>query len=275
MSKKIFNLRNIKNFEQFDYFFVGSDQIWNPYFGRLEKFDLVDFSNSKNKIGFSASFGVSDIPEEYKERTKKALQKFKAISVREDAGKQIVTNITHRTDVEVLVDPTMLLGADEWDKVAIKPKYLNNEKYILNYFLGEVSEKRKKEIDRIAKENNCQVINILDKNDKFYECGPSEFLYLEKNAFLICTDSFHSSVFAIIYNRPFIVFDREDNVVNMNSRIETLLEKFKLKNRKYKEKITAENLFHDYTNAYKILKEERDKADTFLKNSFEEKKIEK
>ena len=71
------------------------------------------------------------------------------------------------------------------------PKQLKNDKYILNYFLGELSEQRKNEIERIAKENDCEIINILDKNGPYYETGPSEFLYLEQNAFLICTDSFH------------------------------------------------------------------------------------
>lgn len=77
----------------------------------------------------------------------------------------------------------MLLTADEWDKVSRKPKMLKIDKFILNYFLGELSEKRKEEIQRIADENDCEVINILDKNSPFYECGPSEFLYLEKHAF--------------------------------------------------------------------------------------------
>ena len=105
-------------------------------------------------------------------------------------------------------------------------------KYILNYFLGNLSPKRRKEIERVAKENNCEIINILDKNDPLYVSGPSEFLYLEKNAFLICTDSFHSSVFAILYNRPFVVFDREEKgIENMGSRIDTLINKFKMNNR--------------------------------------------
>ena len=186
------------------------------------------------------------------------------ISVREDRGKEIIQELTGRTDVEVLVDPTMLLNADEWDKVAKKPRELKNDKYILNYFLGELSEERNNEINRIAKENNCEVINILDKQSPFYQTGPSEFLYLEKNAFLICTDSFHSSVFAILYNRPFIIFDREDKEVKMNSRIETLISKFKLVNRNYNGKITQENLEHDYTEAYKILEKEREKSNRFL-----------
>lgn len=95
-------------------------------------------------------------------------------------------------------------------------------------------------------------------------------MWLEKNAFLICTDSFHSSVFAILYNRPFIVFDREGNGQGMNSRIETLISKFKLKNREYNGKnITKENLEHDYTEAYKILDEERKKSDNFLRKALD------
>ena len=220
----------------------GSDQVWNPKFDRLSDVDLLSFATPEQRISFSASFGISELPENSKEKAKRELEKFKAISVREDRGKEIVEELTERKDVQVLVDPTMLLTSEEWDKVAKKPEQLKTDKYILNYFLGEISEKRKKEIERIAKENNCEIINILDKNSPFYQTGPSEFLYLEKNAFLICTDSFHSSVFAILYNRPFVVFDREDSNVKMNSRLDTLLKKFKLENRWYKDKITEEQL---------------------------------
>ena len=254
------NLNNI-----YDYFITGSDQVWNPTFGRLREVDLLEFTEPKKRISYAASFGISSLPEQYNEKLKNALKDYKAISVREDAGKKIIENVVGRKDVQVLIDPTMLLTAAEWDKVAKKPEQLKTDRYILNYFLGELSEKRKEEIDRIAKENDCEVINILDKNSPFYCTGPSEFLYLEKHAFLVCTDSFHSSVFAILYNRPFIVFGREDNTVSMNSRIETLINKFNLKNREYNGKeITKENLNHDYTEAYEILNEERKKSMTFL-----------
>lgn len=253
----------------YDYFIVGSDQVWNPNFDRLSDVDLLSFAEPNKRISFSASFGISELPKKYHEKAKKELSKFKAISVREDAGKKIIEDVVGRNDVEVLVDPTMLLNADEWDKVSKKPKMLKNNKFILNYFLGELSEQRKNEINRVAKENDCEVINILDKNSPFYACGPSEFLYLEKHAFLICTDSFHSSVFAILYNRPFIVFDREDNIVSMNSRLETLLSKFKLENRKYCGKITKNDLSCDYQESYKILDKERDKAINWLKKALD------
>lgn len=254
----------------YDKYFVGSDQVWNVGKFGINKKYLLAFTNSTEKYSFSASFGISYIPKKFTKTIIKELSKFKAISVREDRGKEIVEELTGRKDVEVLVDPTMLLTAEEWDKVSKKPKMLKTDKYILNYFLGDLSDERRKEIDRVAKENNCEVINILDKNSPFYECGPSEFLYLEKHAFLICTDSFHSCVFAILYNTPFLVFDREqENLVSMNSRLDTLLSKFKLENRRCNGKITKKDLTCDYKEAYKILEKERIKADKFLRKALD------
>lgn len=258
--------------KQYNYFIAGSDQIWNPNFGRMSDIDFLTFADNKKRISFSASFGVEKLPDNLEIFYKERLQNFKSISVREDAGKEIVKSLTKREDIEVLIDPTMLLEAKEWDKVAKVPKKVPKKKYILNYFLGNISDERKNEIDSIAKENNCEIINILEINDPYYCSGPSEFLYLEKNAFLICTDSFHSSVFAIIYNRPFIIFEREDKNVKMNSRIKTLIRKFKLKDREFNYKITDENLKHDYTEAYQILDNEREKSIEFLKKALEIKK---
>lgn len=271
--KIVFSDKNINSYsklDNLDYYIVGSDQVWNPNFLRLRDVDLLSNVSPSKRISYSASFGINELPNNVKKSTKNELNKFKAISVREEKGKKIVEELTNRKDVEVLLDPTMLLTSEEWDKVAKKPSMLKHNKFILNYFLGTLSEERKKEIERIAKENNCELINILDKESPFYECGPSEFLYLEKNAFLICTDSFHSSVFAILYNRPFIIFDREQqSISNMNSRLETLINKFKLTNRKFEGKITKENLNHDYTEAYKILEKERKKSEEFLKKNLD------
>ncbi len=264
---KVINAYNSKKFKEFDYFIVGSDQVWNPNFWSFSDVERLSFASYNKRISYAASFGIESLNDYNSNLLKKDIKHFKAISVREDAGKKIVDELTGRTDVEVLIDPTMLLTADDWDKVSKKPTMLKNDKYILNYFLGNLSVERKNEINRVAKENNCEVINILDKDSPFYECGPSEFLYLEKNAFLICTDSFHSSVFGILYNTPFLVFKREDNNASMNSRLDTLLSKFKLEDRKYKGKITKKDLKCDYTEAYTILDKERIKSMNFLKKA--------
>lgn len=265
LSKKMYNCKNINDLaSRYDTYIVGSDQVWNPNFGRLTDIELLEFTD-KPKVAFSASFGISELPEEHKEKTRVALKKFKAISVREDAGKEIINELGIDKDVEVLVDPTMLLSAEEWDKVSNKPKNIKDgEKYILNYFLGKLPDEWDKEIKRIAKENECKIINILDENDPYFVSGPSEFLYLEKNAFLVCTDSFHSSVFSIIYDTPFVVFNRKDKHVSMNSRLDTLLSKFGLENRKFNGSISDDLLKCDYSNAKKILEKEKEKSRKFL-----------
>ena len=261
--------------KKFDYFLVGSDQVWNASIKTFADFYLLSFiKNKKKKISISASFGIDEIPNEYKNIFKKNLESFNKISVREEKGKEIIEKLGIEKKAEVLVDPTMLLSVDDWNKVIKKPKMLKSKKYILNYFLGELSEDKKIEIEKISVENNCEIINLLDRNDKYYECGPGEFLYLEKNAFIVCTDSFHACVFGMIYNKPFIVFDRvQDNIKNTNSRIDTFLKKFSLEDRRYNGKnITKENLEHDYTEAYQILEEKRKKSDAYLKNALNIKK---
>ena len=76
-------------------------------------------------------------------------------------------------------------------------------------------------------------------------------------------------MFSILYNRPFLVFQREGNVNKMNSRIETLLNKFKLEDREVNENITDDKLKYDYSQAYKILENERDKTKIFIKNALD------
>lgn len=257
--------------DDFEYFVVGSDQVWNPNFNRLSNLDILKFAKPNKRISYAASFGVNDIPERYQNRISDEISRFKEISVREDSGKEIIEKYTTRNDIQVLIDPTMLLTSQEWDEVATKPEKAINKRYILKYFLGAVSEEKNNEIDRIAKKNKLEIIDIMDINSSFYQTGPSEFLYLEKNAILICTDSFHACVFAILYNVPFIAFDREHNGISMNSRIKTLLSKFQIEDRYYKGKIRNQSqvLQTNYTMAYKILEKERRKSLIFLKEALD------
>lgn len=267
LSKKNFDFYKVKNF-QYDYYIIGSDQVWNPNY-RLSEFDLASFVDSDNKISFSASMGVASIKNI--EKYANEFLKFKAISVREDAGKKILNDIVPQKDIKVLVDPTMLLDKSEWERVTKKPRQMDiikNKKYILNYFLGEIPNEWKKEIERIANNNQYYIINLLDKNDPFYETGPSEFLYLEEHAELICTDSFHSSVFAILFDTKFVVFKREQKgIQSMESRIETLLNKFQLNDRLFQGNIDESKLNNNYSIAKDILVSEKQKSIEFLKKA--------
>lgn len=274
--RKIYNFskKNIKEFNgknadlYFDTIVIGSDQVWNYTLEDNSKY-LVGTNFKCKKISYAASIGLDKIPIEYEEIYKKSLKKIDYISMREEKGKEIVEKILDRKDITVNIDPTLLLTSSEWDKIIRKPKNLKYKNYILVYFLGVLSTQKKNAIEEVAKKNNCAVIYLLDKNSEFYNSGPEEFLYLEKNAFLICTDSFHSSVFAFLYNRPFVVFDRkQENLENMSSRIDTFLSKFKLENRIYNGKnIVKDNITHDYNKSYEILEKERLKSKLFFENA--------
>jgi len=158
-----------------------------------------------------------------------------------------------------------MIENEKWEKIMKKPSNLKSDKYILKSFLGQVSEEAWQEITRVAKENECEIIDISDESSPYYDVGPAEFLYLEKNAFLVVTDSFHSCVFSILFSTPFVVFERIDNnLKNMYSRIETLLHKFEIEDRKFDKKITPSILCNNYSKAHSILVNERIKVTNFL-----------
>ena len=256
--------------DQYDYFVMGSDQIWNfTYDTIFSEKAFASFALKHKKVSFSASFGINYTPEEGTElhrMCKEKIEDIKAISVREHAGKDIVKKLTGRTDVEVLIDPTMMLKQEDWEKVMKKPENLKTDKFIVKSFLGNSLDNSWKEICRIAEENDCEIIDISDKNSPYYDMGPAEFLYLEKNAFLVATDSFHACVFSILFSTPFIVFERDDNKLeSMHSRIETLLKTFNMENRVFKQRIDESIFDNNYTEAHKVLEQERTRVNEFLK----------
>ena len=138
-SKKIFNYWNYNSFKKFDYYIVGSDQVWNPEYGGLSDFDLLEFTNGI-KIALSVSFGINKLNNIQKNKLKKNLKKFKGISIREDEGKEIIDDLNSNFKSEVLIDPTMFLTNKEWDDVSKAPVEKIPKKYILLYFLGNIDE---------------------------------------------------------------------------------------------------------------------------------------
>lgn len=254
--------------EVYDYVVIGSDQIWNYAFEALFSDKVFGSFVSKHKrVSLSASLGVDflpKIPERY-HLSQKYLSEMNGISVREYKGKELVTQLSGREDVDVLIDPTMYISKEEWDSISLKPSFIEDgEEYILKYFLGE-SEEEQKKLQKFADEHNYKIIDIGDENSEFYEIGPSEFIYLEKNAKLVFTDSFHSCVFAILFDTPFLIYKRVDkNEHNMYSRMETLIRKFDLKNVEYKGYLDNSILNFDKEKIEEKLSYERDKMTKFL-----------
>ncbi len=258
--------------ENCDYYCTGSDQIWNPKIGgRINGFNYLDFSHKANNFSFAASFGISEIPENYKQQVQIGLSNFKYISVREEAGLKIVKDLTGRDDAEVLIDPTLYINETSWKKIIKKPKGFSKDKYILNYFLGDVSPSKNQEIIKFAKYHNFKIINVMDDKSQFYNIGPDGFLYLIMNASLVCTDSFHASVFSFIFNRPLAIFMREGDGIskNIGSRLETLMNTFHLNACLVSDGHLKEALLdNNYAEGKKILNQEKNKVKFFLEKVF-------
>ncbi len=247
-----------------DYYICGSDQIWNPNFAGQPSY-FATFAAKEKRISYAASFGISTLPERIAKRYKKHLNDMQYISVRENAGAQIVKDLIGR-EVPVLIDPTLMLNKNDWKQVLKNPKFKIDGKYILTYFLGNVSEETNAYIKRIAKENDLQIISLhkLEENDFWYHTGPSEFVWLIENASLVCTDSFHASVFSILMDSPFIVFRRDYKNNDMNSRFESLLGMLNLTDRFFEQLKQGDEFKKEYAHIPEILNLEREKTINFL-----------
>lgn len=268
MSNALLRGENVQ--EEFDYFAVGSDQVWNTewwYSELKKKAFLLTFAKNEQKICMSPSFGSNQLPNEWREYFADNLNTFRKLSVREEQGARIINELTGR-EAEVVIDPTMMLDVEEWRKLEHKLNVKSKKgKYILKYFLGEQSEHRREEIYQLAQENNMDIYELLDRNEReLYSAGPQEFLYLIDHAELVCTDSFHAVVFSILFNKPFLIFDRDEKGVSvMNSRIDTLLKQFQIKRYTID---NGEKIFQcDYKNAMKILSRKKEQAYQFIRES--------
>lgn len=274
-NKKYLNMKRIVKFEglsnQYDYFVIGSDQVWNPswYDDKKKEAYLLSFAKKEQKICFSPSFGVEQLPKEWEEHFRVRLQQFEKISVREYAGAEIVKRLVGK-EAEVLIDPTLMLDASEWRKISRKLDAVNlNKGYILTYFLGGRSQEKNKYISNLSEKHDLDVYNLLDiEHPEIFMADPSEFIYLVDNAKIILTDSFHACVFSFLFNKPFVVFERDGSEKGMMSRMDTLLSKFDLK-RKYIDSGLENDIFeHDYSKGEEILNYEREKVKKFLLESF-------
>lgn len=245
---------------------VGSDQVWNPEYYERDHNLLYRAKNGEKVISYAASIGRAEIPDEYRDLYRDVISKYDALSVREKQAEEEIKKLTGRKDVITVLDPTLLLSRQEWESMEEKPEiYKENMKYVLCCFLGKMPEEERADIEEYAKRNDCFIINILDPNDPFSKIsGPQNFIYLIHHAQLVCTDSFHASVFSFIYDRPLVVFKRVGKSDYMYSRLQNLLDVFQLENREYKGRITDDQIEHDYSAGYRIREAEARKGKDFL-----------
>ncbi len=254
--------------DEYDFFAVGSDQVWNPSIRPKERQNFfLSFANREQRICISPSFGVSEIPEEFRSVYAEGLNGFEHLCSREEVGVKIIESLTGKK-AEHLIDPTLALAKSEWKKLFLDSKKLD-EKYILLALLGKLSRDEESYINNIACKNGLSIINVF-ATDSFY--GPDEVLSLINNASLVFTDSFHFTAFSVNFGIPFIVTERKDDSVNsaMFSRISSFLGMLSLEERQYGKIKPGEELNCNFDNAQKVLEKERKKYFDFLDRSLKQ-----
>lgn len=209
----------------------GSDQIWNPDYN-IPAFFLNFGRKGCRRVIYAASIGKDHLSRHQKKTYSKLLEFPDYISVREDSAQKLISSITEKS-VELVLDPTLLHQQEYWMEKA-DGSSLNYKNYIFCYFLNLNDEKVKSAND-FARKNNCEIITIpyLHNETEEYseklngkllsEVNPADFLNLIRNAEAVITDSFHATVFSIVFQRDFWCFGRNTGTYNMNTRLHTLL----------------------------------------------------
>lgn len=203
---------------RYDVYISGSDQIWNPYFTMNGQRGVslpyyLDFApNNATRIAFSSSFGLSDIPAEMKNVILPELLKYKSISSREKAGVDILKSMgIHGA---LTADPTLLLEAASY-RALISQRARKGQLYF--YCLHghrsaviDVARKYAKSVQLCLAEDECKSIE--------------EWLSNIANADFVITNSFHGTVFCILFHIPFVTFEKKTSSNGMGSRLVTLLD---------------------------------------------------
>ncbi len=224
--------------QKYDIYITGSDQLWNPRYTYGDTSFFLDFApDDSRKIAYAASFGSNQIDNRYNEIIRKYLKCYDCLSVRESSGMKIIKSFIQK-EVEVVLDPTLLLDASEWSKYAVKPK--KKEKYILCYFLNytfdpfpyidnlaaHISEITGYHIVRIAR----PPLKFVNRKTQFVvNASPEEFLGWIQNAELVLTTSFHGTAFAVNFSVP--VFSVIESKSSLDSRQLDFLKDIGLENR--------------------------------------------
>lgn len=224
--------------QNFDTFYVGSDQVWRPSMtgNRLFRYFLDFADDNKPKISYAASFGSDqwEGTSEEKQTVSKLLKRFSAISVREDSGLKICFDEFNIKATHVL-DPTLLLTQKDYELIECEKtnKLLSSKKYAAYYILDDI--KGFGEIPKlIDKQLNNSSYNLYGENKSLFEISVFRFgsvgrwLSGIKNSTLVITDSFHCIIFSILYRKDFVCLINEKKGI---SRIMSLLTKLQLEDR--------------------------------------------
>lgn len=264
---------------EYDVMVTGSDQTWSPKIGFHPAMFLEFGTDKPLRIAYAPSIGVSHLTKRESEYMNVHLQPFEAISCRERLGTEVLNSVVKNKSITNVLDPTLLLTKEDWDKIAVAPQIAGD--YILCYFIGHKTYYR--EIaQQLSRDTGWPLYFIpvswqdMGKGYRLLpEAGPREFLGLIGNARLVLTDSFHGTAFSINYRKSFYSFTKIEGgkSASDNSRLYDILSKLRLENRLFDMPTRICFTDVDYSEAEKILQSEREKSLAYLTDALTDRRI--
>lgn len=237
--------------ENYSAFLVGSDQLWRTDSVEHGYYTLEWVPDHIRKIAYSTSIGVKEVPWFQVEKNKRFMNRFDHIALREQSACDLVYKLTGRK-VPVVLDPTLLFTGDQWLEIQ-QQEPLTNGKYIFCYLLGD-NPLQREFIKRVKEKTGYKIVALQQLDDYIPSdegfadeapyVGPREFLNYIRNAEYVFTDSFHCSVFSILYKKNFFTFSRfaEGAKQSTNTRIDNLLHITGLEDRRMTKDKTVEDV---------------------------------
>lgn len=277
VSDKVYhNYAELKNNPpKYEVYVTGSDQTFSPKIGLNPAMFLAFAPEGAKKVAYAPSVGVSTLTENEKKTISNYLALYSELSCRESKGVELLKECAPDKDVQLVVDPTLLLDANDWNQIAIKPTIQG--KYILCYFIGH--RKYYRDYARKLSEQTgyplyfipVSWMDLEKQNDMLSTAGPKEFLGLIRDAAIVLTDSFHGTIFSINYRKDFYSFlkIKGGSAALDNSRISGILERLGLKDRLLDENSQVNFSRVDYTFTEQQLAEERGSSKAFLRNALQ------
>ena len=246
----------------------GSDQIWNP--DLTEGIDNVYFGMFNSGIihfSYAASIGKDKLKDGEVEKIIDGINNLSFVGVREKSAKAALKR-KYNGDIQINIDPTLLLEKKEWMKF-IKENPIKSE-YVFVYVL-EKNQELIEVAKTIAEQENLKIV-FLDLKNYFgkrgiskYTAGPSEFLNYIYHAKYVITNSFHGTVFSIIFHKQFFSIPFQER----GTRVVDLLEMLGISERIiYKKDDMYDIKQHiDYENVEKRIEDNRECSRKYIINA--------
>lgn len=220
---------------------VGSDQVWRPHMTANIRNYFLDFCGDKiKKIAYAASFGVDNWEYSYDDTAlcSELAKEFNLVTVREDSGVRLCKEYLG-VEAKHVLDPTMLLTSEDYVSLVEKSSVPKSKGNLFCYILDE-NKAKSNFVRNVTNRYGLEPFRVLPKRDAYFnnnadkfieECiypSPAVWIRAFMDAECVVTDSFHGTVFSIIFNKPFWVIG---NKSRGNARFESLLKMFHLEHR--------------------------------------------